>query len=260
MPPFSSHLTKPIREATQMAERVTDDCANKGVRFYTVSPTVVVGHHRKFICSSFQRRRTCVVYRSQQTKILKLARHCAVAGVVLVVGLFAANAVFGPGGPGPNIVKDQPKERVARSAQTLPLEWPRTEQRDQAATVVAMPSVPQSPTVAPAPPVRSAPTPTFTALVGLPTPEEAARATRVAQEKIAAEKAKRRLARERARARAMAAAAAARGFDQQYYGQQTPDYAYAPRQNYGPFGRSQNGWGNGWNGWGSGWNGRSGKW
>jgi hypothetical protein len=96
--------------------------------------------------------------------------------------------------------------------------------------------------------------------VGLPTPEEAARATRVAQEKIAAEKAKRRLARERARARAMAAAAAARGFDQQYYGQQTPDYAYAPRQNYGPFGRSQNGWGNGWNGWGSGWNGRSRKW
>jgi hypothetical protein len=104
-----------------------------------------------------------------------------------------------------------------------------------------------------------APTPTFTTLVGLPTPEEAARATRMAHEKIAAEKAKRRLARERARARALAAAAAARARDQQHFGFQTPDYAYAPRPKYGPFGRSQNGWGNGWNGWGGGWSSRSGQ-
>ena len=74
--------------------------------------------------------------------------------------------------------------------------------------------------------------------------EETARATRIAREKIKAERAKRRLARERARARAIAA----RRPDPYAYDQPTPpDYAYAPRQVYGPFNQTQTGWGNGWN-------------
>jgi hypothetical protein len=201
------------------------------------------------------------VYRSQETKVLKFARHCAVAGVVLVAGLIVVQAVFGPGGPGPSIVKDQPKARSVRPARITPLERARDEwplQSTAGAAAGATQSVPAIPATA----VRvtnPAPTPTFSTLVGLPTPEEAARATRMAHEKIAAEKTKRRLARERARARALAAAVAARARDQQHFGLQTPDYAYAPRPNYGPFGQSQNGWGNRWNGWGGGWSSRSGQ-
>ncbi|MGB9366622.1 MAG: hypothetical protein WCE79_11490 [Xanthobacteraceae bacterium] len=180
---------------------------------------------------------------------------------MVIAALIGANAMLGPGGPGPSIVKDQPKARPVRPAQTITLERPREGEQPQPPPAGTAPSETQSTTVAPAPPARPSPTPTFTALVGLPTPEEAARATRIAQEKIAAEKAKRRLARERARARAIARATAAHNLDQQSYGQHTaPDYAYAPRATYGPFNRSQNGWGNGSSGWGSGWNGRSGKW
>src|SRR4051794_7675665 len=141
------------------------------------------------------------MYRSLETKALKLARHCAVAGIVLVAGLIAANAVLGPGGPGPRLVRDQPKARSVRHAPIVPLERPRNEEPPQQPTAGAVPTVTPS-TAAPAPPARPARTPTFTTLVGLPTPEETARATRLAQEKIAAEKAKRHLARERARARA----------------------------------------------------------
>ena len=180
---------------------------------------------------------------------------------MVIATLIGANAMLGPGGPGPSLVKDQPKARSLRPAQTITLERPREEERPQQPAAGTAPSATQSTPVAPAPPARPSPTPTFTALVGLPTPEEAARATRIAQEKIAAEKAKRRLARERARARAIARATAAHSLDQQPYDQHTwSGYAYAPRQTYGPFGRSQNSWGNGWSGWGSGWNGRNGKW
>jgi hypothetical protein len=182
------------------------------------------------------------VYQSRQTKVSKLARYLAVAGVVVVAGLIGADAVLGPGGLGPSLVRDQPKARSVRRAQTVSLERPRDEERTQPSTVEAAPSATQSTIVTAALPARSAQTPTFTDLVGLPTPEEAARATRVAQEKIKAERAKRRLARERARARAIAA----RRLDS--YGQPTPpDYAYAPSQMYGPFNQTQTGWGNGWN-------------
>lgn len=179
---------------------------------------------------------------------------------MLVAGLIVAEAVLGPGGPGPGVVKDQPKAQVARPMRIIPLERPRDEEQPGQLTAGAAASATQPTPINSAPPSReTAPTPTFTVLTGLPTPQEAARATRLAQEKIAAEKAKRRLARERARARALAAAAA-RSPDQQYFGLQTPDYAYAPRRTYGPFGHSQNGWGNnGWN-WGGGWKGQNGKW
>jgi hypothetical protein len=199
------------------------------------------------------------VYRSQETRTLRLARHCAVAGVAVVATLIGANAMLGPGGPGPSIVKDQPRARSLRPAQTITLERSREEERPRQPAAGTAPSAIQSTPVAPAPPARPSPTPTFTALVGLPTPEEAARATRVAQEKIAAEKArKRRIARERARAQA---AAAARSFDQQPYDQHAwSGQAYAPRSSYGPFGRSQNSWGNGWSGWGSGSKSQNGKW
>jgi hypothetical protein len=183
----------------------------------------------------------CVVYRSLETKALKLARYLAVAGVVMVAGLVGADAVRGPGGPGPTLVRDQPKTRSLRRVQIVPLERPRKEERPQPSTVGAAPNTTQS---TPARPARSAQTQTFPVLVGLPTPEETARATRIAREKIKAERAKRRLARERARARAIAA----RKLDPYSYGQPTPpDYAYAPPQMYGPFNQTQTGWGNGWN-------------
>lgn len=201
------------------------------------------------------------MYRSQETKIFRFARHCAVAGVVLAAGLIMAEAVLGPGGPGPSIVKDQQNAQVVRPVRIIPLERTRDEERSLRSADAAAATATQPAPVIPAPPAPvTAPAPTFTALTGLPTPEEAARATRIAQEKVAAEKAKRRLARARARARALAAAAAAaRNPDQQFFGLQTPDYAYAPRRTYGPFGQSHNGWGNGWNGWGSRWSGGSGK-
>ena len=182
------------------------------------------------------------MYQSRQTKLPKLARYFAVAGVVVVAGLIGVDALLGPGGPGLSLVRDQPKARSVRRVQTVSLERPRDEERPQPSTVEAAPSATQSPIVTPALPARSAQTPTFTDLVGLPTPEEAARATRVAHEKIKAERAKRRLARERARARAISA----RRPDS--YGQSRPrDYAYAPHQMYGPFHQTQTGWGNGWN-------------
>jgi hypothetical protein len=87
--------------------------------------------------------------------------------------------------------------------------------------------------VSPAPPARSEQTPAFTALTGLPTAEEAMRATRIAQEKIKVERAKRRLARERARARAIAASRL------DAFQPSRSAYSYAPQRTYGPF---NNGW------------------
>ena len=187
------------------------------------------------------------MYQSRQTKIPELARYFAVAGVVVVAGLIGVDALMGRGGPGLSLVRDQPKARSVRPVKTVSLERPRDEDRLQPSTVEAAPSATQLTIVTPVLPPRSAQTPTFTDLVGLPTPEEAARATRVAHEKIKAERAKRQLARERARARAIAA----RRLEPYSYGQRTPrDYAYAPHQMYGPFNQTQTGWGNGWNrGW-----------
>jgi hypothetical protein len=185
----------------------------------------------------------CVVHESRQAKVLKLARYFAVAGVVVVAGLIEANAVLGPGGLGLSLVRDQPKARSVRRPQAVSLERPRDEGRTQSSTVEAAPSRTQSTIVTTVLPARLAQTPTFPNLVGLPTPEETAHATRLAQEKTKAGRAKRRLARERARARAIAV----RRLDQYSDGQPTPrDYAYAPRQTYGPFNQTQTGWGNGW--------------
>ena len=183
------------------------------------------------------------MYQSRQTKLPKLARYFAVAGVVVVAGLIGADGMLAPGGLGLSFVRDQPKARSVRRVQTVSLERPRDEERPQPSTVEAAPSATQLAIVTPVLPARLAQTPTFTNLVGLPTPEEAARQTRVAQEKIKAERAKRRLARERARARAIAA----RRLYSYSYGQSTPpDYAYAPHQMYGPFNQTQTGWGSGW--------------
>ena len=85
------------------------------------------------------------------------------------------------------------------------------------------------------------------ALTGLPTDDEA-RANRVAEEKVASEKArKKRAPRERARAKAVEEASASRQQDRYYYGQR-PAYAYAPPPRpFGPFGQSQGGFfGRGW--------------
>ena len=195
------------------------------------------------------------MYRSQETRLFRLARRCAVAGAGVIAALIVADAVSGPGGPGPSIVKDQPKAEFARPVRIIPLERSREEKPPQPSAVGAAPSVTQPATVAPALPARSEPTPTFTTLTGLPTPEEAARATRVAQEKIAAEKArKRRLARERARAQAIAEM---HKLDQPSYDQQTWfGNAFASRRS---FGRSQNSWGNGWSSRDSRWMDRAGR-
>jgi len=167
------------------------------------------------------------VYRSQQAKALARARHIAVA--VVIPGLIGAGAVLGPGGPGPSLVRGEPTASPVSHARF------RDEERS---TVEAAPNPTQSITVSSAPPARSEQTPAFTALTGQPTAEEAMRATRIAQEKIKVERAKRQLARERARA------IAARRLDP-FHGQPTRSvYSYAPHRTYGPF---NNGWGNGWN-------------
>lgn len=199
------------------------------------------------------------MYRSQETRLLRFARHCALAGVVVIAALIVVDALLGPGGPGPGLVRDQQKARSTQPARIVPLERPRDEERPLQSTAGAAASATQPAPVIPDPPVRStAPTPTFTALTGLPTPEEAARATRIAQEKIAAEKAwKRRMARERARAQAIAEM---HRLDPPSYDQQTwSGNAFAPRQSYRPFGRSQNGWANGWSGRDSKWMDRAGR-
>jgi len=188
----------------------------------------------------------CVVHQSRQAKVLKVARYFALASVVAVAGLIEADAVLGPGGLGVSLVRDQPKARSVRRAQTVSLEHPRDEERTQSSAVEVAPSRTQSTIVTEALPARSAQTQTFTDLVGLPTTEETARATRIAREKTKAERAKKRLARERARVRAIAA----RRLNHPYSdGHPTPrDYAYAPRQMYGPFNQTETGWGNGWSG------------
>ena len=93
------------------------------------------------------------------------------------------------------------------------------------------------------------------ALTGVATDDEAARATRVAHEKAAAEKPrKKRVVRERTRARPFDETPAARQQDQYYYSQRAPTYAYAPppRSVFGPFNQqAQSGWFGG--GWGRGW-------
>ncbi len=221
-----------VREITQRSQRILPAT-------FTVRADCCV--------RSALRKRDCVVYQPGQTKVPRLARYFAVAGVVVVAGLIEADAVLGPGGLGLSLVRDQPKVRSVRRPQTVSLERPRDEERAQSSTVEAAPSTTQSTIVTAVLPARSAQTPTLTDLVGLPTPEETARATRIAEEKTKAERAKRRLARERARARAIAA----RRLDLYSYGQPTPaDYAYAPRQMYGPFNRTQIGWGDRWSrGW-----------
>ena len=163
------------------------------------------------------------MFRSQQTK----ARHIAVA--VVIPGLIGAGAVLGPGGPGLSLVRGEPTASPVSHARF------RDEERS---TVEAAPNPTQSITVSSAPPARLEQTPAFTALTGLPTAEEAMRATRIAQEKIKVERAKRRLARERARARAIAA----RRLDP-FHGQPTRSaYSYAPHRTYGPFNQTRNGW------------------
>ena len=165
------------------------------------------------------------MYRSQQTKAPALARHIAIA--VVIPGLIGMGAVLGPGGPGPSLVRGEPT--------ASPVSHARFRDEDRS-TVEAAPTPTRSITVSSAPPARSEQTPAFTALTGLPTAEEALRATRIAQEKIKVERAKRRLARERARA------IAARRLDP-FHGQPTQSvHSYAPQRTYGPFNQTRNGW------------------
>jgi hypothetical protein len=165
------------------------------------------------------------VYRSQQTKAPALARHIAVA--VVIPGLIGAGAVLGPGGPGPSLVRGEPT--------ASPVSHARFRDEDRS-TVEAAPNPTQSITVSSSPPARSEQTPAFTALTGVPTAEGAVRATRIAQEKIKVERAKRRLARERAMA------IATRRLDP-FHGQPTQSvYSYAPHRTYGPFNQTRNGW------------------
>ena len=112
------------------------------------------------------------------------ARHIAVA--VVIPGLIGAGAVLGPGGPGLSLVRGEPTASPVSHARF------RDEERS---TVEAAPNPTQSITVSSAPPARSEQTPAFTALTGLPTAEEAMRATHIAQEKIKVEREKRARAR-----------------------------------------------------------------
>jgi type IV secretory pathway VirB10-like protein len=181
-----------------------------------------------------------------------LLKYFTIVGGVLVLALISINAVLEPGGPGPRLVNAQPKtvairhdpraslverlraEEAAREAAA------RGETQPQPVTVAA----PAAPTFAPQPVIQAAAPrqsepiakPEVTApaaLTNAPSEDEAAQAVRQAQEKVAAEKArKKRLARAKAKA---LEEASSRQQDQIYYG-------YAPRPTYGPFGQGQGGW------------------
>jgi hypothetical protein len=221
-----------------------------------------------------------------------LLKYFMMVGALLFVGLVGLNAVLEPGGPGPRIVQDSSKAKLVRHDPRASLvERLREEEAAQTASGKAEANPAQPGTagnVAPAPvaPTRTVVTqaaavaqsqaikamaelPVAPAQVQAPAPaaehqtapaaltgvmtEDEERAARLAQEKVASEKArKKRMARERARAKAIEDASAARQQDQYYYGQRAPAYAYAPppRPAFGPFSQNQ-GWFGG--GWGRGW-------
>jgi hypothetical protein len=187
-----------------------------------------------------------------------LLKYFTIVGGVLLLLLLAANSVLAPGGPGPTLVRaDAPRGAVKHDPQATKVERLRAEEaaaekakaeaaaqaaaQAEAATVVTEPPMPARPVQAAAPAPVSAP-----AVLATDPEGEAARAKRLAQEKVKAEKAKARqarLARERARAKAVQEASA----------QQVPlppqTYGYAPRPDYGPFGQSGGWGGGGWNRW-----------
>lgn len=199
-----------------------------------------------------------------------LFRYFIIVGGVLVVGLIGLNAVLEPGGPGPSMVKQQPKaqpvrydpgaslverlrtEEAARKAAAQPEKNPAVPQpvTTSVSAAPARPQVTQAAVPAQAQPVTPAaaqPAPATAiepahsvpaALTGVPTEDAPTQAVRHAQEQIKAEKArKKRLARERAKVKAIEEASS-RQQDQFYYG-------YAPRPTYGPFGQG-GGWSRGW--------------
>lgn len=181
-----------------------------------------------------------------------LLKYFAITGGALLALLFVASAVFEPGGPGPRLVRAEgQKPAVKHDPQASKVERLRAEEaaaekaakaaaaaQAEETTIVTEPPMPVRQTAQAPPQVSAAAALTTSA----PTEDEAARATRLAQEKIKAEKAKARkarLARERARQRALEQASA----------QQAPQtYGYAPRPSYGPFGQ------------GGGWQGGSNRW
>ena len=225
------------------------------------------------------------------TLMPSLLKYFMTVGAMLFVGLIGLNAVMESGGPGPRIVQDSPKAKLVRhhpraslverlreeeaaqkasgKAEALPVPQPATVAISTPpaaparpvltqAAAVAQPQPTKQPAAEPIPVTSAAPAPAVddhqsapAALTGLPT-EDDTQSVRVAQEKAAAEKArKKRVARERARAKAIEEASAARQQDQYYYGQRSA-YAYAPPPRpVGPFGQNQGslfggGWGRGW--------------
>lgn len=222
-----------------------------------------------------------------------LLKYFMTTGAILFVGLIGLNAVMEPGGPGPRVVQDSPKAKLVRhdpraslvermreeeaaqkasgKAEASPAPQPATAAISTAPPAPApaslkQPAVTQVTAVAQPQPVKQAaiepvtPAPAVAdhqsapaALNGVPTDDET-QSARVAQEKAAAEKArKKRVARERARTKSIEEPSAARQQDQYYYGQRASTYAYAPppRPVFGPFSQNQGslfggGWGRGW--------------
>jgi hypothetical protein len=225
------------------------------------------------------------------TLMPSIFKYFITVGAILFVGLVGLNAVMESGGPGPRIVQDSPKAKLVRhdpraslverlreeeaaqkasgKAEALPVQQPATAAISTAPAAPAAPArpavtqvaavaqpqpmkqavaepVPVAPAVPAAADHQSAPA----ALTGLPA-EDDTHSVRVAQEKAAAEKArKKRVARDRARTKAIEDASAARQQDQYYYGQRSA-YASPPRPAFGPFGQNQGslfggGWGKGW--------------
>jgi hypothetical protein len=223
-----------------------------------------------------------------------LLKYFMAVGAILFVALVGLNAVLEPGGPGPRIVQDSPKPKLVRHDPRASLvERLREEEAAQTASgraeakpvqpgtagtpapvqvAPARPAVTQAaalaqpvaakpmvdPPVAPAQVQAAAPAAEHhsapAALTGVATEDEE-RATRLAHEKAAADKArKKRVAKERARVRSIEDTPASRHQDQYYYAQRAPAPAYAyappPRPVYGPFSQNQgwfgSSWGRGW--------------
>ena len=138
-----------------------------------------------------------------------LFKYFTIVGGILFAGLIGLNALLEPGGPGPKLVKDTAKVVVQIDPHASKVERLRAEEAALKAADKANPQVhpvivteplrlpPPDPLPVTQAAAQPAPVSVPVALTSAPTEDEAAPAVRAAQEKIAAEKArKKRLARQ----------------------------------------------------------------
>ena len=219
-----------------------------------------------------------------------LLKYFTIVGGLLFAGLIGVNALLEPGGPGPSLVKAEPKAAVRHDPRASKVERLRAEEAAQKAVASAAPVVPAAvvasaapaapsavvtvaaeaapvtqpaaPAPQPAMPVNAAVQPSEPAQIVAPaalvtdTQGEAARPQRTAQELTAKEQIKAEKIAAKARKQRVARERAARTREMRHASaarvQEQIYYGYAPRPTYGPFQQAQGGWGGG-GGWGQRW-------